>query len=465
MRDETGWRDGFEFILQEIMRLREIPLRQLPENEWLHTVPHPSGGTIVCGSRATDRFYQIAKEGLNQSPYKDRLSLDDIYHALKDVLARDLVATPAGFGPTRAGAVVDAAIEQVAARARTERYYFPCHLMDEGPPAFCIGPVRFERSADWLRRVRGPLQARAKAEANASETSTKMRQMDADGVEADYSAFAWVAGVTVERFDRKTGSLRAEAAVQAAVDFLHVYFGARDSDRMRLGGPGQGAEQAHRVVEGSDGELEVSWSRTWPGNRLKEDWIEDFEGQSARRVADMAVALEALIEPQRAAPFAFRYIDALTWYGDAARERAPAAALLKYVAAIERAVLSGASRAQTASVKVKEKGGVTKRVKDRVAAISFNPEMDNFWAVRAQVHDIYEMRSDLVHGARSPFDPAISRASAKAGRVASDLLIYWLDRFGDAFEHAVLDEAKIEATYSKLAKDVLAVVGRDPRTG
>lgn len=452
MRDETAWRDGFEFILQEIMRLRDTPLRHLPGNEWLHTVPHPSGGTIICGSGATERFYQIAKEGLDQSAHRDRLSLDDIYHALKDVLGRDLVAAPEGFGPKRAGAVVDAAIEQVAARARTERHYFPCHLMDEGPPAFRIGPVQFERSADWLGRVLGPLQTNAKVEASV-------------GVEADYAAFAWVAGVTVEQFDRKTGSLRAAAAAQAAVDFLHVYFSARDSDRMRLGGPVQGADQAYRVVEGSDGELEVSWSRTWPGNGVQEDWFEDFEGQSSRRVADMAVALEALIEPRRAAPFAYRYIDALTWYGDAARERTPAAALLKYVAAIERTVLSGASRAQTASIKVKERGGVTKRVKDRVAAISFNPEINNFWAVRAHVHDIYEMRSDLIHGARSPFDPAISRMSAKAGRVASDLLIYWLDRFGDAFELEILDEAKIEATYSKLVEDVLALAGPDPRKG
>lgn len=463
LQDEEEWLAGFEFILQEIMRLRTNPPEGEDKYDWLHMVPHASGrGGMVCGRRATQRFYDIAQSALDQSPHRGRLDVDDVVGALKRVMTETLSAEPTGLDAARARTIVEAALAETARSARTERHFFPCHLTDEGPEAFSIGPVTFERTASVLARTRDRLEARAEAEAAPGVASAKMRRMDADGIQADYGQFGWTAVVSIGRFDRKTGRQRAEATAQAALDFLHVYFGARDSDRMRLGGPTLGVDHRHHLIEGENGELDVSWSRSWPGNGQDKAWFKDFQGRSAGRVADMAVALEALLDPERSAPLAYRYIDALTWYGDGARDRSPAAALLKYVAAIERTVLSGASRAREDRAKVKESGGVSGRVKDRVAAISFIPELNNYWSVRAEVHEIYQMRSDIVHGARSPFDPEVARAAAKAARIASDLLLFWLDRFGDRLHVDQLDPAKVEATYAMLVEQVEALGGPRP---
>ncbi len=119
---------------------------------------------------------------------------------------------------------------------------------------------------------------------------------------------------------------------------------------------------------------------------------------------------------------AARYLDAVAWYADAVTERAKPAAIVKYLTAMERLLWTG----ETGS-------GITRRLSDRTAALCFSTEIWNFQELSDEVRRAYDLRSGIVHGRLSASNPEILKSHRLCKKVARDLLIAWLSRYGEGF--------------------------------
>jgi hypothetical protein len=162
------------------------------------------------------------------------------------------------------------------------------------------------------------------------------------------------------------------------------------------------------------------------GANVSDEWWSDVtEGEARALIHAIGLPIQASVDRVPAQMLAARFIDACTWYGAAAREEAPAPAIVKYLVAMESLLWTG------------ERYGVTKRTASRAAALCFSAVTWNFEEVEAEVTRAYDVRSDLVHGRVSPSDPQVQKSLRVCERVARELLNSWLERFHQGFDRAV----------------------------
>jgi hypothetical protein len=102
-----------------------------------------------------------------------------------------------------------------------------------------------------------------------------------------------------------------------------------------------------------------------------------------------------------------RLLDALNWFGQGTVEPNTAAAIVKYTAALERLTMTG----HVAT-------GIEELVIRRVLFLNFQRTDKTFAAVEADVGDLYQARSDLMHGSQSPYDPKLDRILRIAWQVS-----------------------------------------------
>jgi hypothetical protein len=129
------------------------------------------------------------------------------------------------------------------------------------------------------------------------------------------------------------------------------------------------------------------------------DWL-NRAGETLRPVADPALAW----------PLAARFREAASWFGEGVTEASHAAQILDFVTAIERAVVTG-DHAEVWRA-------VTRRAAILAAAAEGGDPAD--WYRRAG--DIYEVRSQIVHGAMSPFAPEAGAMAPQAAVLARAVL-------------------------------------------
>jgi hypothetical protein len=125
-----------------------------------------------------------------------------------------------------------------------------------------------------------------------------------------------------------------------------------------------------------------------------------------------------------APPLCLRFIDALSWYGDAITEPSPAAKIIKFVTAIEGITRTGFERDDSGN-----KRGVTKVVTLRAGILYSMVTEGRLGDSLPQVSAIYRCRSGLVHGSTSPFDDSITGSVPKAAEMARVILLGGLDYF------------------------------------
>jgi hypothetical protein len=199
--------------------------------------------------------------------------------------------------------------------------------------------------------------------------------------------------------------------------------GADRTKKVRSGGPAVKNAQLATLALDERGAPFYTWTGEWEGARLDEKF---WKWMRAKRQAAMAEAvgkaLQTITERADAQMAAARYLDAAAWYADAATETRQPAAILKYLTAVERLLWTG------------EAGGVTRRLSERAAALCFTIDPWNFEELTKEIRSAYDLRSGIVHGRIRNDDPKIVRNYWLCERIARDLLITWLDRYGDGFD-------------------------------
>jgi hypothetical protein len=231
-----------------------------------------------------------------------------------------------------------------------------------------------------------------------------------------YEAFGWVAEVTIEDCDGPTSRKRARNFVQGALDCLHVLIGSAYSNHMRAGGPIFGTDRRGHIEVDSKGCVELATSVDWLSHELGDDWWSRLNKDGGDHVLElMGVAIEAAHALPRPAPMAQRFLDA-AWYGEAVRDNFTASRIIKYVTAIERILTT-------------KNDDICQILSNRGAALIHEPGTDDVEALRRRFKKVYNLRSDLVHGSRSPLDTGFGSGMREAEELARLVLLRALQLF------------------------------------
>jgi hypothetical protein len=236
-----------------------------------------------------------------------------------------------------------------------------------------------------------------------------------------FKTFGWVAEVTIVGCDKSISASTATKAVFAALNCLHVLFGARHSKKMTVGGPGIGYDKRGGFTANENGELSYMASYGGPGEvGFTDEWLDLFSDDEAQAaIAGLGVALEAVVNPALQRPISDRFLDAAQWYGEAARETSQGAKAVKYVTALERMVMTD------------EKDDIAGMVSSRVAALCLEePTVANREKWRADTKRAYDIRSKLVHGSLSPTSDLVFEGVGLGADIGRSALLSALSLIG-----------------------------------
>lgn len=420
---DISYRDEFDAILGEVIRHAQMDWRELAARTreiGFYDLTDRAGRRRPIGRSAHERLWALVEDSLARSVFHRRIDPERTFrHAAeqfgKTFLHRGLVVPDE---PALRG-LFAAWIEQAGAECGRRTEFIPCHVELSGVDELAIGPVVIRPRAQAHARLRTLLDDHLTQHGETERVDSR------EEVEVYFGSFSDMAEVTVPGCDRKMARVVAEQVVQSALDFLHAWAGATHTRRMRGGGHGLAADKRASLSTNAAGRTEIGYEISWHGANVSDEAWVGLQTESAALTGPVGVALTAVLERRNPELLADRFLDACGWYGDAAREPSPAAAAVKFVTAMERLLWTGEDR------------GVTQRIADRAAALCFSIETWDLHQQMAEIKDAYDLRSALLHGRISKADPVVQKRVRRCERAARELLLTWLERFGDGFDKPI----------------------------
>jgi hypothetical protein len=200
---------------------------------------------------------------------------------------------------------------------------------------------------------------------------------------------------------------------------LHLLFGAGHTKKMTIGGPAITRDKRGKISIVDD-DLSFSASYGGPGEvGFNDDWIGLLDNPDGRELLELCgVALEAAVDVSIERPLSDRFLDSVHWFGEAVRERSPAAKVIKYVTALERMFMTD------------ERDNIADTVSQRIATFCSDPAVSgDFERIAAQARRVYDLRSKLAHGSMSPKDDAVYDGVRIGAQLGRDALLSGLTAF------------------------------------
>jgi hypothetical protein len=453
------------FILEEIKRFAAMGLeeiRSLSQHDLASALPHPSGhGQLFCGQAAAERIEELADRYLAAHPLSGRLDPNRVIEFLGEEIVHRFLAEAKQVDEQQIVQILTAAINRAAVLCTDTVHFLPCHLSwAESPELFAIGPVRFRLGRKFFMQIDRELKeyaverTEARSAGSTKEGEKEIRRLLLDEALHYYEGFKWVAEVEVRGCDPETSQQRARLAVSSAVDILHLLLGAHFSARMLIGGPRIAADQRARITRGTDGTLDIVISREPMAQMLEANWWEVVSaGDGAHYLSAAGESLQVTTNPDLVRPLCYRFLEALSWFGQAVREVSDAARVVKYITAIERMVVTGEDT-------------VVKTVTNRCAALCWEADDRDFNWWQNEIGRLYPLRAGLLHGSITPFDARVTIGAHAAGKIARIALIRGLSFFhslGLKIEN--LSQKQLRRSYKELVGHVLHLSSETRRSG
>jgi len=409
------------FIFSEVERLqaviRDKGRKNVPKDDAFCHLPDPEhpGFLVLCGRAADIKVSDLARQAAKRAGIERQVSQTIVKKHLRQVLARKFMVEKRVIEIGQVERSLAEASRLASQECRTTTHFIPCHLMlVQKPESFSIGPIRFMTRKKFRSEI-------ARALWGERRDLQRDRKIIRDAA-SYYRNFGWVAEVTIPMCDKETSEIVARRAITSALDCLHLLLGPEHSRKMRIGGPGLQHDK-RGGFKITDGGLELEASYGGPGHvGYDDDWFGLFDREDyGNAIRLCGLALEAAVNPDLNRPLSRRFLDAVAWFGEAVREEAPAARVVKYVTALERMLMTD------------EANDIAKLVSERVAAVCFEiPSGESFEKWRLDTQRAYALRSKLVHGSLSPASPDILGQLGTVASVSSMGVQGGLALFGEA---------------------------------
>lgn len=409
------------FVLSECARIQGLVnlgnLKVIGSADFMSSLPHPNGrGQMLCGVAAAAIITELAKLALHRSRLSRRVGLMTARKELEKLFVYRFFTEQRDVDTKQIDRMLNAVAKMSRGYCVTITHLIPCHLMHSQEPALIkVGQVTFHNKSSINQLlIRKSRNADPKSEDSAYE-----RRLLAKAIRY-YRNFRWVAEVTISDCDAETSARLAQEAVTASLNCLHLLLGVNHSSRMRVGGADVRSNRSARITIGALDQLEPSVSFGYLGEvGFLNGWSEMLVTEDSQAWLNLfGIALEVTINPDLERPLCRRFVDALQWFGEAARDESAATKTVKYVTALERMLMT------------EERDDITSVVAERVAALCFTSEVSRLiWNERAR--DAYDLRSRLVHGSMSPGSLDLQEGSSNAASVASTALMHALCAFGE----------------------------------
>jgi hypothetical protein len=412
-------------IIQDLVAMDSLcaadPQRALEESDHWLQFPHPSGrGHRLAGRRTRELLIKLTNRCLASDDLTDRVDFDASFRLLMNGVAETFVSQQTPIDEKSVGAVLSETAAKMRSRLADWEIFIPVRFtFQTGNIKVPLGDVELlprrllgKELRSEIRDYLGPKDAEERS----------WRRVQAKFALEHYLSYKWAARVRLRNCDDKSAVRAAKETLLSAIDCLHVVLGRRASSRLRMADLTVSFAQSATALLRVGGELQVWTSRgTLDVLTLPDDWptwMGQIDVQSLLELSGLALQAKSRFEPSRT--LAMRYLDCARWFGEAVRDDAPFSKVVKYITAIERAVVAGTQK----SIKRTVAKRVSNLLYSSLEGVNWQTTFDN-------VLSAYALRSDLVHGSVSPFSDAVSAGVNTCGQLAEDTLRVLLFRMSN----------------------------------
>lgn len=423
--------EDINFILSEIQQFESMSrsdFRHYLGNSSIFSclipIPNSHGGedNVICGKDAKIKFFELAKRHLKtQNELEKNVDIEQFIYEIIASFVQRFLKEGREVNKQQIEKMLSAVVKKLKRRQKALTHYIPCILVSANEPEeFDVGPVHFMRMEKFFLDYKADLEAE-RQRISPGEESSKLAGYSVDDLTKYFSSFEWVALVEVPECDVKISRERAELTVEAALDILKLFFGPSHGRKLRQGHVFRGKLSATAgLAREVDGSFNVSTSTAETQHVFADEtWFQIISEEPGSWYLQAASsALSNYLDPVRCdSEIKQRFLDALAWYGQAVSEQMPSAQIIRYVAAWERLTIT----------KRQEKD-LKKTVTRRTALLSVDESQD-FKKYLINAQEVYDYRSDLMHGSRSPFDRDLEDISQRAGWITKIVLQRSLEVF------------------------------------
>jgi hypothetical protein len=467
----------FEIILERVLWALKLTPEEVMAHvkehrmDAFHSIPNPKNGSfLIVGAEVTERFRTIAKRHLASHPDQNtRTNLESFVQQLGKKFS-EFFLQPEQTRPMDQQNMdrwIGSALRATMKEHDSATHYIPCALLfSKTVKQFNVGPVSFYHSDEFFRlygeeieRLRESIRTHhqkrieeaikkgfPKKNASTPEQSAEWGHHLTDGLLDFYKRFNWFAAVQIAASDKEVSYDRALFITRGALNIIKLFLGAGYTDRVRTADDPGNSGPAATLRRNSKGELNISLSSKPIDNVGGDDWIEYLTTGSAPFFDYATRALDLCSTFEEPPPLCTRFMDALHWFGEAVAEKSSAAPIVKCVTAIERICGTGIEKDSLGNVR-----GVTDIVTSRAAILYSVLEQVPFNQARDEITDIYDCRSDLVHGSVSPSDENIGMKVHRTHEITRSVLFAALDYYSTlGFDNPALNTSGLRAAFKKL---------------
>src|SRR5258705_4377023 len=459
--------EDLNFILGEVRRIAAMS----PAEERKHIEENPNASDFlyslrnekskaeyICGRQASLRLFKLGERHLDlQREFRDNIDPVRFKTELASLLITRFLKEGRKVNKSEVQSLLSAALKRVKAEQKSLIHYIPCvvfnvfgenqHLTPKEKEAkytqFSIGPVLFRRTSYFLREHKRTIKEDLHAVCDGDAEHIKFMM---NSLVKFFKGYRWVAVVSVPQCNEEISRLRAEIAVQGALDIVKLAFGPGQTARLRLAESLTTPADVAQVRRASEGPFTLTVSRrVADGIGISQSAFDQISESKDFHLEAAGSALNACIDPSKEVHLSRRFLDALTWFGQAVTENMPSAKIVKYVAAWERLTITQ-----------KEEIGLTEKVTRRMALLSHLKRNGDLSNTLKEVKRVYDWRSKLMHGSCSPFQKELMAVSTLAGKMTTTALNRSLQIFvplAHRFKNA--KESDLEAEYERLEAPIL----------
>lgn len=418
---KTDLEEAIHFIFGEYVRfakMSKVERKKIDKRDYFCNLPHPSGrGHMLCGHLAEAKLRELSEEALGLNRLAGRVSVKTVRELIGSELVKRFLIEKRPVDVQQIDRLMSWLGRAALRRCSGQTHFIPCHLMYvEEPAELAVGPVTL-RSRKSFRSQILPL-----VRAYDSRGDRRWTRKLLYSALQYYRSFKWIIEVTVPPADSDLSDQIAWEAATAALNCLHICFGAQATSKMVLGGPRLERDNRGHLQIDPSGKLHVQLQFGGPGQvGFASGWSTNWVGSEAELFVNLCgVALETVVDPDLLRPISRRVLDAIFWFGEGVREKGHAARVVKYVTALERMLMTS------------ERDDIAKLVSERCAAFCLTtdePKSLPQW--RAEALRLYDLRSRLVHGDMSPLSKEVRDGAHLGAEIARFAILGALRHFGE----------------------------------
>lgn len=462
--------EDIAFIIDEIVRINSMEfqalmayLRENKKDAWF-TIPHPNGeGELTIGQAAAGRFYEIAKRHLSTtSELNNNFDTEDFTKVVKKEFVRVFLKNrEKEINQRVTDKMLSTAVKQAKQSHKALKHFIPCVIVSSNKPEmFQVGPATFvwmekfladykdlfdkERErikVEHIQRCQEAIESgRPKEKIATPEISEEIANHLVGDTIKYFENFKWMAIVDIPNCHVKISRQRAERTIEAVLDILKLFFGRTHGENLRQGHAIGLPLDTASLTQESEGKFNFSIRKSSQDTPTREGWFRVLVEPDASYLEAAISALNSCVDPQHTTHLKERFLDAMAWYGQAIAEKQISVQIVKYVAALERL---------TITKKLEE--GLTKTVVRRTAILSYDGTKEGFQKSLQEATKIYDYRSGLMHGSKSPFDKNLETIVPTATEITQTALFNALRIFTELNNKVKnVKQKQLEAKYQEL---------------